>query len=90
MVCLEIAKLGFDVKNMIPCILSIAISFAFLFSLALPYVPITARLFSFTPLPLQELGITLALTVIYVFALDVVKVWYHRLTTQIQKPAQTK
>jgi Mg2+-importing ATPase len=70
--------------------LSIAISLAFLFSLALPYVPITARLFSFTPLPLQDLGILLALTVSYVFALDAVKVWYHRLTTQMQKPAQTK
>ncbi len=71
-------------------LLSIAISLAFLFSLALLYVPNTARLFSFTPLPLQELGILLALTVSSMFALDAVKVWYHRLTTQIHKPAQTK
>jgi hypothetical protein len=63
---------------------------AFLFSLALPYVPITARLFSFTPLPLQDLGSLLALTVSSVFALDAVKVWDHRLTTQMQKPAQPK
>jgi len=67
-----------------------AISLAFLFSLALPYIPIFARLFSFTTLPLQELGIILALAVIYVFVLDTVKVWYYRLLPFVQKPAQAK
>ncbi len=71
-------------------LLSTAISLAFLFSLALPYIPIFARLFSFTPLPLQELFIILALVIIYVFVLDVVKVWYYRLFYHVQKPAQAK
>ena len=71
-------------------LLSTAISLAFLFSLALPYIPIFARLFSFTPLPLQELFIILALVVIYVFVLDVVKVWYYRILPLVQKPAKAK
>jgi hypothetical protein len=38
----------------------------------------------------QELGIILALVVIYVFVLDMVKVWYYRLLPLVQKPAQAK
>ena len=59
-------------------LLSIAILLAFVFSLALPYVPLTARLFSFTPLPLQELVIVVGLAVLYVVVLDVIKVRYYR------------
>jgi hypothetical protein len=46
-----------------------------------------SRLIAICPM---GMGILLALTVISVFALDEVKVWHHRLTTQIRKPAQTK
>jgi len=70
-------------------LLSSAICLAFLFSLALPYISIFARLFSFTPLSLQELLIILVLVVIYVFVLDMVKVWYHRVLPRIQRPTQT-
>ena len=60
-------------------LLAIAISLAFISSLALPYIPILAGLFSFTPLPLSQVGIILGLVVIYLFALDRVKVWYYRI-----------
>ncbi len=43
---------------------------------ALPDIPATARLFSFTPLPWQELSIGLALLSFIV--LDLARVWYHR------------
>jgi len=38
-----------------------------------------ARLFSFTALPLQALAMLLALVVVYLFVLDVIKVWYYRI-----------
>lgn len=60
-------------------LLAIAISLAFIGSLALPYIPILAGLFSFTPLPLSQIGIILGLVVVYLFALDRVKVWYYRI-----------
>jgi Mg2+-importing ATPase len=59
-------------------LLSLAIALAFVVSLALPYVPLTAHLFSFTPLPLQELAIVVGLAVLYVVVLDAIKVWYYR------------
>ena len=59
-------------------LLSIAIALAFVVSLALPYVPLTAHLFSFTPLPLQELAIVVGLAIAYVVVLDVVKVQYYK------------
>jgi len=45
-------------------------------ALALPYVPPVARLFSFSAPPLSEVGVVLLMTVLYVLALDVVKVRY--------------
>jgi P-type Mg2+ transporter len=59
-------------------LLAAAIALAFIVSLALPYIPLSARLFSFTPLPLQELAIVVGLAVIYLVVLDVIKVWYYR------------
>jgi Mg2+-importing ATPase len=56
-----------------------AILIAFVVSLALPYIPPVATLFSFTPLPVQSLVVILALTAIYVLVHDTVKVWYFRL-----------
>lgn len=47
-------------------------------SFALPYIPLTSRLFSFTPLPLQELAIVVGLALIYLVVLDVVKVQYYK------------
>jgi len=60
-------------------LLLVAISLAFVVLLALPYIPVFARLFSFTALPLQALAILLALVVVYLFVLDVIKVWYYRI-----------
>jgi Mg2+-importing ATPase len=59
-------------------LLSGAMFAALLVSLALPYIPPLASLFSFTALPPVALGIILALSVIYIFVLDTVKVWYYR------------
>ena len=59
-------------------LLALAIALAFIVSLGLPFVPLTAHLFSFTPLPLQELAIVVGLTVLYIGVLDMVKVWYSR------------
>lgn len=62
-------------------------------SMALPYIPLLARLFSFTPLPVSELGIILAIICGYVFLLDLVKVWFFRLLDQGQQrqgPSQAR
>ena len=55
-----------------------AVALAFVVSFALPYIPLTARLFSFTPLPFQELAIVFGLALLYLVVLDVVKVQYYR------------
>jgi P-type Mg2+ transporter len=60
-------------------LLATAIALTFVVSLALPYIPFSAYLFSFTPLPLQELAIVVGLAVAYVIILDVIKVWYYRI-----------
>jgi Mg2+-importing ATPase len=57
-----------------------AVALACVVSFALPYIPPTARLFFFTPLPLQELAIVVGLALLYLVVLDVVKVWYYRHT----------
>lgn len=59
-------------------LLAATIALAFVTSLALPYIPFTAHLFSFTPLPLQELAIVIGLAMLYVVVLDLIKVWYYR------------
>lgn len=59
-------------------ILAAAVGLAVVFSFALPYVPFTARLFSFTPLPLQDLAVVVGLAVVYLGVLDVIKVRYYR------------
>ncbi len=59
-------------------LLASAVTLAFVVSFALPYLPPTARLFTFTPLPLQELAIVFGLALIYLVVLDVIKVWYYR------------
>lgn len=59
--------------------LALAMSFAFVASLALPYLPLFENLFHFTALPLRELAFILASLVVYVFVLDIVKVWYYRI-----------
>ncbi len=59
-------------------ILAVAIVVAFVVSLGLPYLPFTAHLFGFIPLPLQELMIAVGLVLVYVVVLDLVKVWYYR------------
>jgi magnesium-transporting ATPase (P-type) len=67
-------------------LLSSAMIAAFVVSLALPYIPIFARLFSFTPLPLSELAIIPALVLVYLFLLDLIKVWYFRAAEKVVSP----
>ncbi|MDQ2831908.1 MAG: HAD-IC family P-type ATPase [Chloroflexota bacterium] len=55
-------------------------------ALALPYVQPIARLFSFSAPPLSEVGVVLAMTVLYVLALDVVKVRYYKLVESPRSP----
>ncbi len=55
-----------------------AIVGTFVVTLALPYIGPIAALFNFTPLPLRELAIILAMTALYVVVLDIVKVWYFK------------
>ena len=59
-------------------LLATAVALAFVVSFALPYIPLTARLFSFTPLPLQEVAIVVGLALVYLVVLDVVKVQYYK------------
>ena len=49
-------------------------------SIALVYVPATKKLLSFSSFPLELLGITVLMTVIYFLVVDVVKVWFYRAT----------
>jgi Mg2+-importing ATPase len=59
-------------------LLTTAVALAGIVSFALPYIPPTARLFTFTPLPLQELAIVVGLALVYLVVLDVIKVRYYR------------
>ena len=61
-------------------LLASAAGLACVVAFALPYIPFTARLFTFTPLPLKELAIVLGLGLLYLVILDVIKVWYYRRT----------
>jgi Mg2+-importing ATPase len=44
------------------------------------YIGVTKRLFSFSALPIGILGITLAVTIFYIFILDTVKTWFYKST----------
>jgi P-type Mg2+ transporter len=59
-------------------LLATAVALAFVVSFALPYIPLTAHLFSFTPLPLQEVAIVVGLALVYLVVLDVIKVQYYK------------
>jgi len=59
-------------------LLAAAVLLSFFASFALPYVPFTARLFSFTPLPLRDLAIIVGLALVYLGVLDLIKVRYYR------------
>jgi len=59
-------------------LLASAVALALAVSFALPYIPPTAHLFTFTPLPLQELAIVVGLALVYLVILDVIKVLYYR------------
>ncbi len=60
-------------------LLATAVVLALVVSFALPYIPLSAHLFSFTPLPGPELAIVFGLALLYLVVLDVLKVWYYRL-----------
>jgi Mg2+-importing ATPase len=59
-------------------LLASAVTLACVVAFALPYLPATARLFSFTPLPLPDLLIVVGLGLLYLVILDVIKVLYYR------------
>jgi Mg2+-importing ATPase len=42
------------------------------------YIGVTKRLFSFTALPVDIFGLTVAITIFYVFVLDTVKIWFYK------------
>jgi P-type Mg2+ transporter len=66
-------------------LLASAVALALVVSFALPYIPPTARLFSFTPLPLQELAVLVGLALLYLVVLDTIKVWYYRVIERVAK-----
>jgi P-type Mg2+ transporter len=57
-----------------------AMSVTAIVTLALTYIPATARLFSFTGLPAAQLGLMAAWLAVYFVALDLLKVAYYRRT----------
>jgi Mg2+-importing ATPase len=59
-------------------LLASAVALAVVVAFVLPYLPPTARLFSFTPLPLQDLLIVVGLGLAYLLILDAIKVLYYR------------
>ena len=59
-------------------LLATAVAVATVGSFALPYIPSTASLFSFTPLSSQDLAIVFGLALVYLGVLDVIKVGYYR------------
>jgi P-type Mg2+ transporter len=44
------------------------------------YIGLTKRLFTFSALPVDILGLTVAITIFYVFVLDTVKTWFYKST----------
>jgi Mg2+-importing ATPase len=59
-------------------VLAGAIFLAFAVSLALPYLPLSAHLFGFRPLPWPQLAVAVGLVALYILVLDWIKVWYYR------------
>ena len=55
------------------------ITLFFFVSLGVLYIHPIAQLLSFTPLPLQTLGVIVGATAVYIFSLDYIKVWYYRI-----------
>ncbi len=64
-------------------LMSSLIIFILLLSVVIPYIPPIAHLFSLTPLPTSSLLIILVLTIVYIFALDYIKVLYFRMTRKM-------
>lgn len=64
--------------KMPPPLLNISFLVAFVFSLAIVYVPISQVWFSFVPLPFVSVATIIAFIIFYFFATDLVKVWYYR------------
>ncbi|HEY5268127.1 MAG TPA: cation-transporting P-type ATPase [Candidatus Saccharimonadales bacterium] len=59
---------------------SMGISFALItvISIITIYIGATKRLFSFTALPLDILGLTVLVVIAYVFVLDIIKTWFYK------------
>ncbi|HUY53357.1 MAG TPA: cation transporting ATPase C-terminal domain-containing protein, partial [Candidatus Dormibacteraeota bacterium] len=59
---------------------SMGISFALItvISIITIYIGVTRRLFSFTALPLDILGLTVLVVIAYVFVLDTIKTWFYK------------
>ena len=66
--------------------LIVAMALTGVLALAIPYVPPIARLFSFSAPPLSEVGVVVLITVLYVVALDMVKVRYYKVVEDPHAP----
>jgi len=58
--------------------LTAAMSLTAVVALAIPYVPGVAHIFAFRAVPVTDLGLVLAVVVVYVFVLDSFKVLYYK------------
>ena len=61
-----------------PKLVNILFSLAFLFFLAIVYIPATQQWFSFYPLGIIAIITILLLTIIYFLVIDIIKVWYYK------------
>jgi len=59
-------------------LLNIAFLITFIVSIAVVYIPVFQKWFSFLPLSMASIAVIVVLMVIYFFAVDYVKVWYYR------------
>ncbi len=62
-------------------LLTAATTIVFFLSVIITYVPVLSHLFSFIPLPIQELSLIILISEAYFIALDIVKVWYYKMLT---------
>lgn len=70
-----------------PPILNISFLLAFIFSIAIIYIPIFQSWFSFVPLPLESVMVIISFVIFYFFATDTIKVWYYKSTSKKEDSA---
>ena len=62
-----------------PMLLNASFALAFAVSLAVIYIPVFQKLFSFAPLSLAAVGVIVGLSIVYFVVLDLIKTWYYKL-----------